>query len=109
MSDFGDQLRENLARREAEARAAAEAQSAQAEAASISLVHPDDVAAALVGDVFRPLVEEFGEVMQAEGGSTLCRRREERPTQMRPAAGRRLRGRKTQIRISKQIINSKTQ
>ncbi len=29
MCDFGDQLRENLARREAEARTAAEAQSAQ--------------------------------------------------------------------------------
>ena len=36
LSDFGDQLRENLARREAEARAAAESQSAQAEAASIA-------------------------------------------------------------------------
>ncbi len=67
MSDFGDQLRENLASREAEARAAAEAQSAYAEAASIYLLHPDDVAAALVGNVFPPLVEEFGEVMQAEG------------------------------------------
>jgi len=30
-------------------------------------VSADDVAAALVGDVFRPLVEAFGEVMQAEG------------------------------------------
>ncbi len=39
MNDFGDPLRENLARREAESRAAAESQSAHAEAASISLVH----------------------------------------------------------------------
>ncbi len=67
MSKFGDQLRENLAHRGAEARAATEAKSAQAEAASIGLVDADDVAAALVVGVFRPLVEEFGEVMQAEG------------------------------------------
>ena len=55
MSKFGDQLRENLAHRGAEARAATEAKSAQAEAASIGLVDADDVAAALVVGVFRPL------------------------------------------------------
>ena len=57
ISDFSDQLRENLARKKA---------------------------AALVREVFRPLLEEFGEVMEEENS-------------------------KLQIRNPKQIINSKIQ
>ncbi len=59
MSNFGDQLRENLAHRGAEARAATEAKSAQAEAASIGRWTRTTWPSVVVG-VFRPLVESLG-------------------------------------------------
>ncbi len=109
MSDFSEQLREDLARKEAAARAAAEVQATEGEAArKRSDDNVDGAAATLVRKVFQPLLEEFKEVMESEGVLHDGRLREERPTAFRAAADNRRRGRKPQTPNPKSEVPNKS-
>jgi hypothetical protein len=90
MSDFGDQLRENLARKEDHARAAGQQQEQARQAAEKRFEEAEAAAAALIDDVFGPLLAEFQEVIEAEGllSSRRGRIRQERPARHRPDFGR---------------------
>jgi hypothetical protein len=90
MSDFGDQLRDKLAQQEDAARAAGRRQEQERQAAEKQFEEAEAAAAALIEDVFGPLLAEFQEVMKAEGlfSSRRGRIRHERPARHRPDFGR---------------------
>jgi hypothetical protein len=67
MTDFADELRVELAAKDVHARAAAAAEVEEQQAAVRRFEEARHAAAALLEDVCRPLVEDFGAVMRARG------------------------------------------